>query len=385
MLPRLRSARAFGLGSFFVLLSCACLARAADTDADGRALFDIGVESYQKEQYAAAIVAFREAYRITKRPGLLFSLAQAFRRSYDKTQDPTELREALRYYTQYLTTNAGGERRAEAADWLKRLSASSQVEDGKTPPAVDSARAQLVLAVNVSDAKLTLDGKRIPSLPYAADIAPGKHHLEVSAEGHARYERDIEIAPGSVVPINIVLVRSMSRIEVSGVSGAEVLIDGVQVGKLPAEGFSLASGRHGIEVRQRGYYTLRQTIDSAAGVPQRLELTAPPTTRHTASWVLVGAGAAAALAGGVLSYLALRKQADAQALQDEPGMAPEFERALRARNDLRLAGAVTAGVGVAAGVTGLLSIITEGYGPTRSPPQTKAVLSSIEVTVAGTF
>lgn len=375
-----------GLSTLCVVLSCACLAGAADHEAEGRAWFEIGVKSYQSGELAVAIVAFGEAYRITKRPGLLFSLAQAFRRSYEKTHEPTQLREAIQYYTRYLATNAGGARRAEAATWLQQLSASPTAQQGvQAPPDAKPARAQLVIAVNVADARLKLDGQRIPTLPYAADVVPGKHHLEVTAVGYAPYERDVEVPLDAVVPINIELVRTMTRIEVLGLAGAEVWIDGVRAGQLPSKGFAVPPGLHGVEVRQPGHYTLRQTIESTAGVSQTLGLTAAPTTRRTASWVLIGAGAAATLAGGVLGYLALNEQAEAQSLQDQPGMAPAFEQALGARNDLRLAAVVTAGVGGAAGAAGLLSILTEGFGPVRSLPPAKASLSAVGVSLAGTF
>jgi hypothetical protein len=398
MLARSRKARALGLSALCLLLACARGASAADREGDGRAFFEAGVKSYQKGQYAAAIVAFSEAYQITKRPGLLFSLAQAFRRSYDKTHEPTQLQEAIQYYTRYLATNANGEHRAEAAAWLQQLSPPKAPSVESPPSAGDQARTQLVIAVNVPDASLKLDGRSVPTLPYAADVTPGKHHLEVSADGYARYQEDVDVPKGAVLPINLELVRSTSRIEVLGDAGAEVLIDGVRVGELPSAAFAIAPGHHAIEVRQRGFYTLRQTVDSTAGAPRRLRLVSAPTTRRTASWVLVGAGAAATLAGSVLGYLALRKQADAQSLQDQPGMGPAFEQALGARNDLRLAAAVTGGSGVAVGVAGLLSLITEGFGPMRPLPSASgsrslraaaielgAVRAAVGVGLAGTF
>jgi hypothetical protein len=380
MLRRSRKVRALGFSALCVLLSCACVAHATEPDADGRALFESGVKSYQNGEYAAAIAAFSEAYRITKRPGLLFSLAQAFRRSYEKSHEATQRSEAIRYYQLYLATPAGtGERRAEAERWLRQLDSSAAAP----PPARASAR--LVIAVNVPRARLSIDGRAISTLPHAADVPPGKHHLEVRADGYAPYQLDVDAPPDAVLPINIELVRAESRIEVLGASGAEVLIDGVRVGQLPSQGFFLAAGRHTVEVRQRGYYTLRQTIQSTAGVPQTLRLMAEPTTRRTASWVLVGAGAAATLAGGVLGYLALRKQSNAESLQDEPGMGPAFEHELDARNDLRLAAALTAGTGGAAGVAGLLSIFTEGFGPLRPAPDAGAPLSALGVALSGTF
>lgn len=363
-----------GLGTLCLLLLCASVAGATDREADGRALFEVGVKSYQEGQYAAAIAAFSEAYRITKRPGLLFSLAQAFRRNYDKTHEPTQLQEAIQYYTRYLAANASGEHRTEAAAWLQQLS-PPKTQGVKPPPRAEQGRTQLVIAVNVPHASLRLDGRSIPTLPYAADVAPGKHHLEVTADGYALYQQDVDVAEDTVLPINLELVRSISRIEVLGASGAEVLIDGVKVGELPSDGFAVVPGHHAVEVRRRGYYTLRHAVESSAGVPQTLRLTAAPTTRRTASWVLVGAGAAATLAGSLLGYLAVRKQADAQSLQDQPGMGPAFERALGARNDLRLAAAVTAGTGAATAVAGLISIVTEGFGPTRPLPSASRTAS----------
>lgn len=385
MLSRTRKARALGVSTLCLLLACACSVGAADQEAAGRALFDKGVKSYQQGQYAAAIEAFSEAYRITKRPGLLFSLAQAFRRSYERTADPAQRRQAVHYYERYLETTPRGERSTEATKWLKQLVVPPSAPGDQAPPGNDAARARLVIAVNVPGATLRLDGQRVPSLPHAADVAPGEHRLEVIADGYAPHQRDVVVAPDAVLPINIELVQAVSRIEVLGESGAQVLIDGVQVGELPSGGFLVGPGRHGVEVRQRGFYTLHQTIQSTAGVPQTLRLTSTPTTRRTASWVLVGAGAAATLAGGVLGYLALRKQADARSLQDQPGMAPAFDRALGARDDLRLAAALAAGVGAAAGVGGLLSIITEGFGPRRELPHASSPLSAVGVAISATF
>lgn len=222
-------------------------------------------------------------------------------------------------------------------------------------------------------------------MPYAADVTPGKHHLEVTADGYAPYRQDVDVPPDAVRPININLVPFTSRLQVLGVRGSEVLIDGVLVGQLPSAGFSVAPGRHGVEVRRRGYYTLRETVEGTPNAAQTLELIAPPTTRRTASWVLVGAGAVVTLAGGMLGYLALRKQADARSLQDQPGMGPAFEQALGARDDLRLAAAVTAGLGGAMGITGLLSIITEGFGPTPSANRANAAPPVVGASWCGTF
>lgn len=340
-------------------------AHAADRAQDGRALFEAGVKSYEDGRYEAAVAAFQEAYRLTQRQGLLFSIAQALRRSYETTHDADQLRDAIRYYERYLSTRPGGDRRAEAEGWLEQLGSRPDAKPPPQPRPESEGHAQLVVAVNVKSAKLTLDGREVASLPHAAQVTPGKHRILVTAEGYVTYQSVIEVAANAVLPLNIELRRATSRIEVTGNDGAEVLLDGVRVAVLPSAGFQASPGHHALEVRQAGRLTLRQTVTLGADGPLRLRLVGAPTTRRLASFGLMGGGIAAVAAGGVLGYLALQKQADARALQ-EPGMGPAFEDALAERNDLRLAAVLAAGAGAAAVLGGTLSLATEGFGPPRS-------------------
>jgi hypothetical protein len=119
-------------------------------------------------------------------------------------------------------------------------------------------------------------------------------------------------------------------------------------------------------VRAPGRVTLRQTVQLSAEDTVRLRLFAPSTTRRTASWALIGTGAAALLASGVLGYFALHQESKARSLQDQPGAGPAFEDSVAKRNGLRLAAAISGGLGAAAAVSGAISIATEGYGPVRS-------------------
>ena len=364
---------------------------AADRGQDGRALFDAGVKSYEDGNYDAALAAFQEAYRLTQRQGLLFSIAQSLRRIYETTQAPDRLRDAIRYYERYLSTHPSGDHRAEAASWLEQL---GSLPDAKAPASSQAdveAQAQLVVAVNVKSATLTLDGERVSSLPHAARLSPGKHHVAVTAFGYTPYERDVELKVGAVLPLDIELRRATSRIEVTGNRGAEVLLDGVPVDSLPSHGFQAPPGPHVLEVRQVGRVTLRQAVTLGADAPLRLRLVGPLTTRRIASWGLVAGGLATVAAGGVLGYFALQKQADARALQDQPGMGSAFAQALAARNDLRLGAALTAGAGAAAALGGAFLLATEGFGPplsvgaATSAGELRYHLSLLSVGLSGAF
>jgi hypothetical protein len=54
------------------------------TAQQARAFFEIGAQAYAVGDYVAALDAFREAYALEKRPGLLFSTAQAHRRLFSR-------------------------------------------------------------------------------------------------------------------------------------------------------------------------------------------------------------------------------------------------------------------------------------------------------------
>jgi hypothetical protein len=362
-----RKARALWVAALFNLALCPDV-RAADEQGDGRALFDAGVKAYQQGRYRMAATAFQEAFELTRRPGLLFSLGQALRRSYEQSREPAELQDAIRYYERYLAAPHEGEHRSEATSWLEQL---SRLPDAKSPRGARTeqhARAQLVVAVNVASAKLSLDGRPVPTLPHATDVLPGKHHVLVTADGYATDRREIDIVAGAVVSLNIELRALTSRVAVSGERGAELFIDGVRAGTLPSPPIQMAPGYHSVEVRAPGRVTLRQTVELSVEDTQRLRLFAPSTTRRTASWALIGTGAAALLASGVLAYFALDQESKARALQDQPGAGPAFADSVAKRNGLRLAAAVSGGLGAVVTVSGAISIATEGYGPVRSVP-----------------
>lgn len=341
-------------------------ARAVEPQSEGRALFEIGVKAYDRGQFRTAVVAFQEAYRLTGRPGLLFSLGQALRRSYEETGEPAELQEAIRHYQRYLSTQHEGEHRGEAAAWVQQLSTLPAATAPVAVPASPRAQAQLVMAVNVSSATLSLDGRAVPTLPHAAAVSPGKHRLEAKAPGYATVERSVNVAEGAVISLNIELRRLASHLEVTGHAGSEVLVDGVRVGVLPLAELGVAPGNHWVEVRAPGRVTLRRAIALRADESRRVSLVAPATTRRVASWALIGGGAASLLAGGALGYLALQQESKARDLQDQAGERAAFDDAIAKRDGLRLGAAVGAAVGAAALAGGIVSIATEGYGPIRS-------------------
>ncbi|MCA9705294.1 MAG: PEGA domain-containing protein [Myxococcales bacterium] len=86
--------------------------------------------------------------------------------------------------------------------------------------------------------------------------------------------------------------------------GAEVRVDGVQIGVTPLRR-SLSAGSHRVELSSRGYATEVREVDATAGVRETLDVTllvddAPRRRRRIAGWSLGGVGLGAATAGAVL-------------------------------------------------------------------------------------
>lgn len=360
-----QKARALGV-AVLLGIGVAHSAEAAESASDARVLFEVGVKAYERGQFRTAVIAFQEAYRLTQRPGLLFSLGQALRRSYEESHAPRELQDAIRYYQRYLAAPHEGEHRKEAAAWVEQLSKLPDARVPVAPPAAPPAEAQLVMAVNVPSATLTLNGRPVPALPHAAEVPPGVHRLVATAPGYTTVEREVSVTEGAVLSLNLELRRLTSRLEVSGEAGAEVFLDGRRVGVLPLPALEASPGRHWVEVRAPGHFTMRRAVSLEPDESQRLSLMAPPTTRRIASWVLVGGGAGALLTGGVIGYFALNQQAKARDLQTQPGARAAFDDAIATRDSLRLGAAISGGVGVAALASGIISIVTEGHGPVRT-------------------
>ena len=72
--------RALAAAGLVVALSITARARADDAAVErAQALFNVGAQAYAQGDFSGAIDAFEEAYRVSQRPGILFSIAQAHR------------------------------------------------------------------------------------------------------------------------------------------------------------------------------------------------------------------------------------------------------------------------------------------------------------------
>ncbi|MBK7579181.1 MAG: PEGA domain-containing protein [Myxococcales bacterium] len=355
------------------LLLAAAPAIAAD---DARTYFDIGAKAYQAARYTDAAQAFAEAYRISNRAGLLFSLGQAHRMEFFARNDPARLRDAIRFYEEYLVKEPQGKRAADATDALSKLkplaaAGAMDKSDGPVTP-VAPQKPRVMISSPTQDVKVTFDG-RLVSHPFIQEVEPGKHKVVLSAPGHEDYARDIVVdAKTGAPPLDVPLKERPALLVIRAPDGAEVAIDGRLQGVMPLPPLAVPSGKHFVSVTKNGKQAFSQQVTLARGQKKELSANLESTSQRTASWVLMGVGAGGVIAGGVLGYLALDKQnkaEDIRAATRDQGSQPEselgrYEQLRQSRDDFRLAAIISASAGAGVGTLGLMLHI---FDPARAP------------------
>jgi hypothetical protein len=360
-----------------VLLLSACLCAAGDALAQGtpaeqaKTLFNVGAQAYEAGQFPAAVQAFQEAYRLSPRPGILFSIAQAHRKQYYVSKSPDHLRAALRYYREYLGKVEQGGRRSDAAQATAELEPLAARDAGAASPAADvKAQTRLMVSSQTAGATIALDGGKPTGVPLIVEIKPGKHTLRLRASGYFDEEREIQVGEGSVAALDIPLRERPGQLSIVTAGGAQVSIDGRLAATTPlANPLEVDPGRHLVTVTRNGYRPFSQEMDVGRGEAKTVSAKLEVTRQRVGAVVLLGAGAAGAVVGGVLAGLAYRQQVIAADIDDRrlagdikcPGKAcadlDTYNAAKDARDELRRNAGIVFGGAAALGITGLLMFV----------------------------
>lgn len=364
-------------------------AGAAPSTADvakAKALFEAGGRAYDAGDFETAIQAFEQAYKLVRREGLLFSLAQAHRRQFTVGSDRVHLERAIALYRQYLAEVSQGGRRAEAAKALGELEALAgkpTPPNGEAPAEPAPARVaptRLALSAAVEGATISIDGAAPRVSPFSVQVDPGPHRVVVSAPGYRDKELVLVAIEGELVPAsNIELEEQPASLTLLTDAGAAISVDGRFVGEAPlSRPLELPSGRRFVAVTRAGHQTRTIDLELGRGEAQRLELDLSTTTQR--DFALAGAiGSGALLTGGaVLGGLALVRQSQAKDLYAIPRTERRALRpaeldeylSLRSERDRLVAGAsAIAGLGVVVGVVSLGLYAFDEPAPVLAPDE----------------
>jgi hypothetical protein len=274
-----------------------------------RVLFEAGAQAYEAGQYPAAIQAFEQAYRLSARPGVLFSIAQARRKQFFATKNRDELRAAIKGYRDYLAQVAQGGRRSDAAAALAELEPFLGKDDLGALAAPAAQATRLMVSSQTAGAVISLDGGKPLEVPLIAEVKPGKHTLRISASGYFEETREIEVGAGSVAALDLPLREKPGRLSLRTLPGAQVTLDGRLVAQTPlTQPLDVEPGRHLLGISKNGYRAWAHEIEVGRDEPKSLEIPLESTTQRKASYVLFGVGAGSVVAGGILAALAVHEQ-----------------------------------------------------------------------------
>lgn len=341
---------------------------------EARTYFEIGAKAYQAGRFVDAAQAFEEAYKRSNRPGLLFSLGQAHRMEHAARNNPERLRDAIHYYEEYLAKEPQGKRAAEAADALSRLRPLASAAGEKVAPATPAApsKPRVMISSPTPGVKVTFDGRAV-SHPFIQEVQPGKHKVVLSAPGYETYEREITVdATSGTPPLDIPLEERPALLVIQAPDGAEVAIDGRLQGVTPLPPLPVPSGKHFVSVTLNGKRPFSERVTLKRGEKRTLSASLESTGQRTASWVLMGVGAGGILAGGVLGFVALNKQSEAEDIlnatreqgNQSPGSLSRYDDLRQSRDDFRMAAVISASVGAGLGTLGFMLY---AFDPAKAP------------------
>jgi hypothetical protein len=316
--------------ALLLIITASAPARGEDTVEEARRYFEAGKQAYENGQYLVAATAFEEAFRLSPRPPVMFSMAQAYRRQYFVDRDPAKLKRALDLYKQYIVEVPQGGRRDDAVQYIGELEpmlARIEEEQKKkgmgpvqamTPAASDAT--QIMVSSRTKGATASLDGDKPGEVPMIREVKPGKHTIAVSADGYFPEEVEGVAVEGRLVVVEVNLKEQPAKLQVRGTDGAEVSVDGRPIGTVPfARAVELPAGRHFIAVAKRGHHPMTREVQLKRG--QELSIDAPleRTSQRAISYWVFGAGGLALIGGGISTGLAYSHQSKAQDVLDQRG------------------------------------------------------------------
>ncbi|MFM2151880.1 MAG: hypothetical protein RL199_315 [Pseudomonadota bacterium] len=140
---------------------------------------------------------------------------------------------------------------------------------------LDTTQAELTVTSRPVNGTVFIDGHIAGTSPLTVSVAEGEHHIRV--EGDHRFHKPWESRVSAVRKQKLVAGAELEPLRgtlvVTSVPfGAEVLIDGEPLGRTPMARALLPTGPHRLELRHRGYRTVRGSVEVGEGKDNRIEV-----------------------------------------------------------------------------------------------------------------
>ncbi len=218
-------------------------------------------------RYEDALEAYAASYALEPNPALHYNRGRAL--------------EALGRHAEALDAYEAFERDAPPALRAKVPQLAEHVES------LRKRVSTLTLRVTPDGARVVLRNVVLGNAPFKEPfrVNAGPATLEVTAEGHAPWRKEIELPGGSALVIDVDLVpkKTGGTLIVRSDPPANVSIDGAALGTTPVEA-DLAAGSHTVTLSRNGYASRTSTVVIAAGARKELSLSLESEPGLTSKW-----------------------------------------------------------------------------------------------------
>ena len=198
---------------------------AAAKDDTARALFEQGVTLLGENRFDEALELFIQSYNLERQPVVLLNIGMC-------QKVLGELLAAHETLTRYLD-EAGSSARGELADSARQALAE-----------IEAATGTLALQVDPPEASVLIDGAPVGSAPTTLPLRllPGRHDVEVRAEGRMDYRQTVEVGAGEAVRLIARLLPAGEEPPVAVAPLPEDGPSGVEIGAWIGVGVAAAAG-----------------------------------------------------------------------------------------------------------------------------------------------
>ncbi|MBI4510105.1 MAG: PEGA domain-containing protein [Deltaproteobacteria bacterium] len=117
----------------------------------------------------------------------------------------------------------------------------------------------------VPEARVFIDGASVGTVPVEKDLPAGEHFVVVEQQGYAKFEQKVSVEAGRELPITAELLAVGTLRFLSNLEGAEVVVDGIPVGKTPMVREDVEVGDHVVRIRKEGFHAFEQTVRVEGG------------------------------------------------------------------------------------------------------------------------
>lgn len=173
-----------------------------------------------------------------------------------------------------------------------------------------SLTAKLALGLRIDStppgATVSIDGTKVEGVtPVDAEITPGAHKISLVLPGFKDFEKSVNVVAGTDASFKAELQGGLLSMR-TGVTGAKVMVGGLDIGKTPLTRVAVPMGSKVVKVEHPDRRGWSQALDfnDTTLIDANVTLGKPAWP----FWVMAGTAAAAGIAGGIFGGIALSKQ-----------------------------------------------------------------------------